>query len=107
MSISRLDFVGFSGSDSFDFYGTSIDVNDLIGDQEYDLSSMPMVLAANQAFTMKATTGSVGLQDITLAAIPEPTAFLFGALVAGCVGMAATRQRPARSSATASAEPLS
>ncbi|WP_146565480.1 hypothetical protein [Posidoniimonas corsicana] len=31
-----------------------------------------------------------------MAAVPEPTAFLFGSLVAGSVGMVALRRRPAR-----------
>lgn len=88
------------------FTGTTVDGYDAGSDIWTPAFALEVGDGESIVFT---AADEVGLQSMTiaLAAIPEPTAFLFGALVAGCVGMAATRQRPARPSATASAEPLS
>lgn len=52
------------------------------------------------AFRVSDITGSFSVLS-SMAVVPEPTAFLFGSLVAGCVGMVAVRRRPSREEVSA------
>lgn len=55
---------------------------------------LPKTFTAVGDATGFAVTSVTG--QFSLAAVPEPTAFLFGSLVAGVVGTVVTRRRPAR-----------
>jgi len=80
--ITELDFVSFDDNEEFQFAGLTIagTAMNLNGFDVLDLSSSPIVLAADQSFSMQATSGSIGFQNMNVTAVPEPSALL---IVAG------------------------
>ena len=80
VSITALDFTSFSAGESFDFDGVSITNGDLSNGttDTYDFGS-PHIISANTDFTLQATAGTIGIENITLTVVPEPsTAALLG-----------------------------
>jgi hypothetical protein len=91
VKISQLDFTAFESGDVFVFGGTNINNVDLSSGTTdiYDFST-PLSIAANTGFTLQATTGSVGIEGITLTVVPEPTLFALFAL--SCIGLLRPRR---------------
>ena len=91
VKISQLDFTAFESGDVFVFGGTTINNVDLSSGTTdiYDFST-PLSIAANTGFTLQATTGSVGIEGITLTVVPEPTSFALFAL--SCIGLLLPRR---------------
>lgn len=74
VSISQLDFSDFDNGDVFEFGSTVITFADLTATNSdlYDYSS-PLLLAANEQFTIRATSGTVGIETMDLTVVPEPS----------------------------------
>ncbi|TWT37087.1 hypothetical protein KOR34_20340 [Posidoniimonas corsicana] len=92
------DFSFGSTGDNFHTITTASDVVSMSGapPQSFFAIAAPNE-GAGSAFRVRSITGSFSVLNI--AAVPEPTAFLFGSLVAGGVGMVVARRRPARKDA--------
>jgi len=93
VDIEELDFTLFEGGDVFNFAGTSIAFADTsMTSADRFTFPTPLRIAANTPFTLQATTGVVGLQQIELSvvAVPEPTSM---ALLVGGLGIAGWRRR--------------
>jgi len=76
VSITQLDLVHFDSGEAFDFAGVSISYAGLTSSvtDVYDFST-PLLLGANQQFTMSATSGSIGIEAMNITAVPEPSSF--------------------------------
>ena len=81
VNITQLDFVGFETGEVFSFGGTTINFGDLTNASTdiFDFSGGGFDLPANTPFTLTATTGTIGIEAITLTvAVPEPRSFVLG-----------------------------
>ncbi|WP_146584653.1 hypothetical protein [Posidoniimonas polymericola] len=113
----RLNSVEFATFDAIDFVSSNVDGNDDIeldpdgtiayptlvpGDFLSWLGAGTLTLSKNvEGFLIPGTysspiAGGNYVVNISIAAVPEPTAFPFGRFVAGSVGMVVARRRPAR-----------
>ncbi|WFB35726.1 PEP-CTERM sorting domain-containing protein [Kiritimatiellota bacterium B12222] len=74
VSITQLDFTTFDSGEVFNFGGVTIENDDLSNKTTdiYDFSS-PLLVSANSVISMSATTGTIGIEKMTLTAIPEPS----------------------------------
>lgn len=74
VSVTQLDFTNFESGEVFNFGGTSISNGDLSNGTTdvYDFN-VPLEIAANTQFTLQATTGSIGIEAMTLTVVPEPS----------------------------------
>ncbi len=77
--ISQLDFTTFSSGETISFAGVNIENGDLSNGTTdiYDFST-PLEISANTDITLLATSGTIGIEAMTLA-VPEPaTIAMFG-----------------------------
>ena len=77
VSITQLDFTTFTAGEVFDFAGAIINNGDLSNGTTdvYDFT-VPLDIAANTQFSIQATSGTIGIEAMTLtavAAVPEPS----------------------------------
>lgn len=86
--VNQLDFTTFDSGETFEFDGVTINNVDLSnGTTDVFDFAIPHAIAANTDFTLRATTGTIGIEalDVTVMAVPEPSTFGLlglGALVA-------------------------
>lgn len=76
VTVSQLDFTTFDAGETFEFDGVTITNGDLSNGtlDTFDFA-MPHAIAANADFTLRATTGTIGIEafDVTVSAVPEPS----------------------------------
>jgi|TARA_B110000879_G_scaffold51302_1_gene72775 hypothetical protein len=74
VSITQLDLTNFTSGEVFQFGSTTINNEDLSNGtlDTYDFST-PLILAADEQFTMSATAGIIGIEALTLTVVPEPS----------------------------------
>jgi hypothetical protein len=71
--ITALDLVGFDVGEVLGFAGLSISSVDNVSTDVVSLSEA-LNIAANTSFTITASTGTVGIDALTLEVVPEPAA---------------------------------
>jgi len=95
VSITSLDLVGFETGETFEFGSQTINYGDLANatTDVYDFGTA-LNLSAGQEFTISASSGTIGIEGITLTvvAIPAPAAM---PMAVGLFGLAAVRRRRA------------
>ena len=84
--ITQLDFTTFDLGDVFDFAGNIINTIDLTNASTdvFDFVS-PFAISANTDFTLRATTGTIGIEAFDVQAVPETSTL--GLLTLGAVAL--------------------
>jgi len=84
VSISQLDFVGFDVGEQFSFGGQNITFSDLSnGSTDVITFSSPLVFAAGEQITISASSGTIGIEAMTMTAVPEPSTLALFAFSGG------------------------
>ena len=79
VTIHFIDFANFASGEEFSFAGLVIGNDDLTNgtsdtiDLDTEPGFSPIAIAANTDFSVFATSGNIGLQAISISAIPEPS----------------------------------
>ncbi|TWU55202.1 hypothetical protein [Rubripirellula reticaptiva] len=92
VTVSSLSFQSFVSGEGFEFAGQTI-----ASGTEF-IFTTPFALAANQSFKLEATSGSIGFvgMDVTVTAVPEPSAFGFASVAYAGVFIQRRRRRSLR-----------
>ena len=101
VTVSQLDFTTFQSGEMFEFAGFSISNGDLSnGTTDVFDFATPLAIAANTEFTMRATSGTIGIEafDVHMTAVPEPTSI--GFLTAASVLVIGLRRKRSRQTPT-------
>ena len=82
IDVTRLNFRTFDAGETFEFAGQTIIFSDLTNQTTdiYDFAA-PLRLSAGTEYVMEATAGSIGLEDFSFTAVPEPSALLLMSLL--------------------------
>lgn len=90
--LEAVDFESFTSGEAFAIGSLAVPFSATSG--SVLTLATPLTIAGGTEITFQATSGSIGVQSISisLAAVPEPTAALFGSLIAGALGLTIARR---------------